>query len=336
MSTMIFDLRSSETMIFDLQMQAMANVGKKEQWLINSSDLDWFRNQKLGEGGFGTVFRGSYLGAPVAVKTSQTSATRRGLSDMALELRTLRRLRHPNIVSFYGACLAPGIEGGLLLVEELVEGKTLESYFSQDDHNNNNNNNKDNNHHPHSSDDALAPWRVLLGIMSALRYLHGHEPSIIHGDIKPENVLVRDGEIAFPKLVDFGLCRRQLNTSRPMGGTRRWMSPELLLPGASRAPNRATDIFSFGRLAFFTVTGKKPLSHMNQKEVFEYTRSGKVAELLWPDVPKAFQSQCMALCQSCLPEDPLSRLTAKEAFEDILAWVPQVDREYITRPQISL
>ncbi|CAE8613232.1 unnamed protein product [Polarella glacialis] len=331
MSSIIFDLRSSDTTLVDQQMLGMAKMGKLEQWLINNSDLVCFRRQKLGEGGFGMVFRGSYLGAPVAVKTSRTDATRRGLSDMAVELRTLRRLRHPNVVSFYGACLLPGSECGLLLVEELVEGKTLASYFSQDD--NNFNNNGDN--HPHFSD-ALAPWRILLGIMSALRYLHGHEPSIIHGDIKPSNVLIRDGKFAFPKLVDFGLCRRQKNDARPLGGTKRWMSPELLLPGPSPAPNRATDIFSFGRLAFFTVTGEKPLSHMNQEEFESRLRTGQVAELLWPAVPKAFQSQCKALCLLCLPEDPRSRLTAKEAFDDILAWVPQVDREYITSSQKQL
>ncbi|CAE8606806.1 unnamed protein product [Polarella glacialis] len=331
LSSIIFDLRSSDTTLVDQQMMGMEKIGNLEQWLINSSDLVCFRRQKLGEGVFGTVFRGSYLGAPVAVKTSRTDATRRGLSDMAVELRTLRRLRHPNVVSFYGACLLQGRECGLLLVEELVEGKTLESYFSQDDNNFNNNGGN----HPHFSD-ALAPWRILLGIMSALRYLHGHQPSIIHGDIKPSNVLVRDGKFAFPKLVDFGLCRRQKNDARPMGGTKRWMSPELLLPGPSPVPNRATDIFSFGRLAFFTVTGEKPLSHINQEEFESRCRTGQVAELLWPDVPKAFQSQCMALCLLCLPEDPRSRLTAKEAFDDILAWVPQVDREYITSSQKQL
>ncbi|CAE8592088.1 unnamed protein product, partial [Polarella glacialis] len=325
MSSVIFDLRSSDTMHVDLRMQAMAEVGKLEQWLIYSSDLVCFWRQKLGEGSFGTVCRGSYLGAPVAVKTSRTDATRRGLRDMAVELRTLRRLRHPNVVSFYGACLLQGSECGLLLVEELLEGKTLECYFSQED--DNFNNNCDN--HPHFSD-KLAPWRVLLGVMSALRYLHGHEPSIIHGDIKPSNVLVRDGEFAFPKLVDFGLCRRQKIDARPVGGTKRWMSPELLLPGPSPAPNRATDIFSFGRLAFFTVTGKTPLSHLSLEELESRFRTGQVAELLWPAVPKAFKSQCMALCLLCLPQDPRSRLSAKEAFDDILAWVPQVDREYIT------
>ncbi|CAE8631008.1 unnamed protein product, partial [Polarella glacialis] len=101
MSSVIFDLRSSDTMHVDLRMQAMAEVGKLEQWLIYSSDLVCFWRQKLGEGSFGTVCRGSYLGAPVAVKTSRTDATRRGLRDMAVELRTLRRLRHPNVAWIY-------------------------------------------------------------------------------------------------------------------------------------------------------------------------------------------------------------------------------------------
>ncbi|CAE8622710.1 unnamed protein product [Polarella glacialis] len=102
--------------------------------------------------------------------------------------------------------------------------------------------------------------QLLLGIAAALWYLHKHQQPIVHGDLKPANIIVEGGSMEHlkPKLLDFGLSRILGSRPKVLGGTVRWMAPEIIC-NASTPPTSAADVFSFGRLAFFTTMGVIPL-----------------------------------------------------------------------------
>ncbi|CAE8722423.1 unnamed protein product, partial [Polarella glacialis] len=89
-----------------LHFRAMAKMGQSEHWLIEADQLQCFPEQLLGRGSFGVVVAGEFLGAPVATKLNFALHTL-SLSALSSELRIFRRLRHPNIVMFQGACIIP-------------------------------------------------------------------------------------------------------------------------------------------------------------------------------------------------------------------------------------
>lgn len=106
-----------------------------------------------------------------------------------------------------------------------------------------------------------------------LSYLHNHEPALIHGDIKGENILIDDYEQA--RLSDFGLITisetRLFNTTHRPGegsGTIMWMAPELFKGGALRS--RTSDVYAFGMTIVEVYMGKPPLSSGN------FTNEGQV------------------------------------------------------------
>ena len=103
--------------------------------------------------------------------------------------------------------------------------------------------------------------------LSALAYLHGHSPPIVHRDIKPQNILVKDGpEGICIKLADFGLSREK-RSLLTICGTRRYFAPEIAEEevwrkngGSSRSYSPAVDIWSLGVVAFECLSGGLPRS----------------------------------------------------------------------------
>jgi len=90
------------------------DVGKKEEWLVDGDEVQILQESHLGSGSFGQVMKGQYYGVPVAVKIS----TRMSVEidpQLFNELRVFRRLRHPNIVGFYGAVFSSSKDVALCL-----------------------------------------------------------------------------------------------------------------------------------------------------------------------------------------------------------------------------
>ncbi len=210
---------------------------------------------KLGRGGMGTVYEGVHqeTGEPAAVKLlSAALAQEEGFrSRFEIEIETLRKLNHPNIVRLFGFGQQ---EGHLFYSMELVDGNSLEEELRRG-----------------RQFDWREVTRIAIEICRALR--HAHDRGIIHRDIKPGNLLMTaDGHV---KLSDFGIARLFGNT-RLTGagnvlGTAEYMAPE---QAEGRPVDTRADLYSLGALMYALLARRpvfrgKSLPDMLHKQRFE-------------------------------------------------------------------
>nr|GMD91808.1 cysteine-rich receptor-like protein kinase 25 [Ipomoea batatas] len=198
-------------------------------------------NNKIGEGGYGAVYKGRLpTGQEVAVKRLSKSSSQ-GVEEFKNEVSLVAKLQHRNLVRVLGFCLE-GEEK--ILIYEFVPNKSLD-YFLFD---------------PEKK--QLLNWstryKIIGGIARGLLYLHEDSRlRIIHRDLKASNVLL--DEDMNSKISDFGLARifmvdqTTANTNRVIG-THGYMPPEYALYGLFSVKS---DVFSFGVLLLEIITGKK-------------------------------------------------------------------------------
>jgi len=278
----------------EVQLGRLINLGLEEHWIIEPSCLQLTQDSKvLGCGSFGMTFVALYHGAEVVIKVPRDSRHRahaKTLVSSGRELRILRRLHHPNLVMFYGACIDPS-SSEIVLVLEYIRGSPLPSVVSGI---------------PETPQDTSFRCRLADGIFSALRFLHAQHPKIIHGDIKDSNVVVDlRGAESHAKLLDFGLSRLLTKHVSCLGGTVNWMAPEVIRKDP-HSSNPSADIFSLGRLLFTIMTGRCPLSDMSRKRILDAAGRGQVPALDWPD-RMPLLGEVRELCELCTQADPASR-----------------------------
>lgn len=195
-------------------------------------------SEKLGEGGFGCVFKGTLPGSSV-VAVKKLEDIRQGEKQFRAEVQTIGMIQHINLVRLFGFC-AEGSKR--LLVYEYMENGSLNS-------------------HLFSKSSAKLVWelryRIALGTARGLAYLHEEcKDCIIHWDMKPDNVLL-DAEFC-PKIADFGMAKllgrdfsRALTTMR---GTIGYLAPEWIsgLPITHKA-----DVYSYGMMLLEIISGRR-------------------------------------------------------------------------------
>ncbi|TKW01555.1 hypothetical protein SEVIR_8G188700v4 [Setaria viridis] len=197
---------------------------------VAAATRNFAEENKLGRGGFGSVYRGRLAGQDrdVAVKVLAPESSAQGRRQFEAEVRIISQLRHRNLVQLVGWCDS---RKGLLLVYELVPEGSLDKHLY--------------------GGRRVLTWperhRVVLGLGAALVYLHGEwEQCVVHGDIKPSNILLdaslgaRLGDFGLARLVDHGAGPR---TTRVVMGTMGYMDPDLV---NTRRPSTASDVYSFG------------------------------------------------------------------------------------------
>ncbi|KAE8798507.1 Lectin-domain containing receptor kinase A4.3 [Hordeum vulgare] len=197
--------------------------------------------RKLGQGGFGAVYRGflKELRQEVAIKRVSKGSTQ-GRKEYAAEVRIISQLRHRHLVRLVGWCHEH--RGDFLLVYELMPNGSVDQHlYGKGVH-------------------LTWPTRydIALGLASALLYLHEEcLQCIVHRDIKPSNVML-DATFS-AKLGDFGLAKLVEHGSQPyttvLAGTLGYLAPECLTTGKA---SRESDVYSFGVVALEIACGRQP------------------------------------------------------------------------------
>lgn len=220
---------------------------------------------KLGKGGFGTVYKGIWRNKEIAVKrVSETS--RQGKQEFIAEVTTIGSLRHRNLVKLIGWCYE---RHDFLLVYEYMPNGSLDKFIFYDEKNS-------------GPGEVTLNWEkrlsVIHGTSQALDYLHnGSEKRVLHRDIKSSNIML-DSEFN-ARLGDFGLARtiqenlKTHHSTKEIAGTPGYMAPESFLVGRATVE---TDIYAFGVLILEVACGRKP---GNQSEQHSYNNS--IVHWLW-------------------------------------------------------
>ncbi|KAJ1291264.1 hypothetical protein BS78_02G303600 [Paspalum vaginatum] len=279
---------------------------------------------KVGEGGFGTVYKGILSdGQEIAVKTI-LGRTGHGLHQLHNEVLLLAELQHKNLVRLHGFS---SHQNDTLLVYEYIKNGSLDNFLFDD-----------------SSRYALN-WEqqhnIILGIAKGILYLHEDSTMrIIHRDLKANNILLDDNKE--PKIADFGLARllgeghTQTQTTKIVG-TFGYMAPEYISCG-SVSPK--IDVFSFGVLALEIVTRRSNCSsddHSNVNllsDVWDHWTKGTMRQMLHPSLDEFAVRQalrCIQIGLLCVQPEPDHR-------PDISAVVFTLTRDNIesSRPRHSL
>ncbi|CAK0863137.1 unnamed protein product [Prorocentrum cordatum] len=306
-------------------------IGNREQWLIAGGDVKLLPDRVLGEGGFGVVVAGLYHNTLVAIKAPREEIMSKGvmsscLPELCNELRILRRIRHPNIAVMYGACMDATLHK-LCLVLEFVDGMPLGVFvqgLSQVPSKlaERSRGIAEGNFDGYRDGSASARSLIVFDILNVLRFLHSRQPAVVHGDLKDSNVFVEErhsksGRSTYhAKLLDFGLSRLLTQNARPLGGTLRWMAPELLARQAV-PPDATADCYSFGLLAYFVLTGCLPFKDRGKEQVLSRLRRGQRPGLAWPTFADELTQAVRPVVEQCTQPKPALRPTAQRLGDEL-------------------
>jgi tRNA A-37 threonylcarbamoyl transferase component Bud32 len=248
----------------------------------------------LGAGGFGVAFlcRNRHVGNRVVVKALRTDSLERQVADVFREARVLEELEHPAIIRLRDCDFADADGKRPYLVMDYFEGLTLADQVEK--------------HGPLPAEQVLALARPVAEALQA-----AHACGILHRDVKPANLLVRqDGSGWRVKLIDFGLALKQsvltgtaANTAARLrtvtgysiGGTLDYAAPEQMgrLPGVAVGPY--TDVYGFGKTCCYALF-----------------KTANPLRKHWSQLPDALAD----LLEQCLQEQPAERLAGFDAVLD--------------------
>ncbi len=282
--------------------------------------------RRIGRGGMGEVYlaRDSKLGRKVALKVIHRDniSSKEAVEQLNFEARATARLNHPHIVTIYGVGEYIGVPYVAL---EYLEGQTLRQRVREE------------------RPGVREVLRLGLAIAEALQAAHDH--SILHLDLKPENVLIpRDGRL---RVVDFGLAgimrpavpgdlsSGTVSTAmdiittddslfeehrRSIRGSPPYMAPE---QWTERDCSGATDVWSLGVILFELVAGRRPFVGANVVELATRVVSGAAAPAVEQQdgTARNLPADLSRLINRCLDKDPKQRPSASEATEVLKALV---------------
>ncbi|KAJ1441975.1 putative serine/threonine-protein kinase [Sesbania bispinosa] len=279
---------------------------------ITTATHNFLLNNKIGQGGFGSVYKGKLAdGQEIAVKRL-SSSSRQGISEFLTEVKLIAKLQHRNLVKLLGCCIR-GEEK--LLVYEFMANGSLDSFIFGKEH-------------EACLDQIkgkLLEWpqrfHIIFGVARGLLYLHQDSRlRIIHRDLKASNVLLDDK--LNPKISDFGMARSfggdqiEGNTNRIVR-TYGYMAPEYAADGLFSIKS---DVFSFGILLLEIICGNKnrTLCHRNQTlnlvgYAWTLWKEGNTLQLIDSRIKDSYVVlevlRCIHVCLLCVQQYPEDRPT---------------------------
>lgn len=267
--------------------------------------------EKIGEGGLGIVYQAEHqmLGRTAAIKLiKEPLANSSSLKRFEREVRMAAMLNHPNTVSIYDFGVSK--DGLLYCAMEFVDGVNLANFIAYE---------------PKLPIDRCI-W-ILCQIGGAVE--EAHCAGLIHRDIKPQNIMIcQKGQLAdLIKVVDFGLAKtmvddvtRDVTATRVLIGTPGFIAPERLETPWIADPR--IDIFAFGVLGIYLLTGKVPLLGVTTDSLLQTLQLGRFSELC-NDLTFHSLVSLLAKCISPDPGDrPSSMSEVVEKLESIAAYFP--------------
>ncbi|KAF8013780.1 hypothetical protein BT93_I1589 [Corymbia citriodora subsp. variegata] len=258
-------------------------------------------SNKLGEGGFGPVYKGQLSnGQEIAVKR-MSEDSRQGHNEFKNEVMLIAKLQHRNLVKLLGCC----IEEERMLIYEYMPNGSLDSFIFGK-----------------TRENSLV-WKrrfdIIIGIVRGLLYLHQDSRlRIIHRDLKASNVLL-DSEMN-PKISDFGVARvfggdLSLAKTKRIVGTYGYMAPEYATDGLF---STKSDVFSFGVLLLEIICGKRNREFNHPDHCFNLMGHAwklwleeKVSDFIDPQLPDSFDLpevvKCIQIGLLCVQRHPDDR-----------------------------
>ncbi|XP_031498249.1 cysteine-rich receptor-like protein kinase 10 [Nymphaea colorata] len=289
------ELQSVEALLFDLDSIRIATDNFSLQ-------------NKLGEGGFGPVYKGKLPGGEIIAVKRLSKYSSQGAAEFKNEVQLVAKLQHRNLVRLHGCCLQ-GEEK--ILIYEYVPNTSLDKFLFGN-----------------SARSEKLDWgtrfKIIMGIAKGLMYLHEDSwLKVIHRDLKASNILL-DQDMN-PKISDFGMAKlfgmdqTQGDASR-IAGTFGYMSPEYAMQG--RFSTRS-DVFSFGILLLEIVSGKRNASFFQSEldlDLVGYTwrlwNEDRALELVEEKIAGSCQTsealRCIHVGLLCVQEEAEDRPTMSQ------------------------
>jgi hypothetical protein len=275
--------------------------------------------KKLGQGGFGVVFRAhdASLDREVALKflTEEHSAQPQVLQRFLQEARSAARIAHPGIVTVYECGQLAEANNAAYIAMELLDGESLTTRLARSG--------------------RIAPgdaMEIVRQIASALEA--AHRAGIIHRDLKPDNVyLVRDPAMASGervKVLDFGIAKlgraaaSSVQTQSMMVfGTPQYMSPEQCRSAAN--VDARSDVYTLGCILFELVCGKPPFAGGPGDLIAQHVLvEAPAASSIAPEISPALDHLIAAMLAKEPDDRPASMAAVQRALEQIGAMAPGV------------
>ena len=262
---------------------------------------------RLGAGGMGVVYLGvSWDGAPVAVKVLRPELA----GDEEFRRRFGREVAA--LVQVKGVCTVRVIEADSqsatpFVVTEYAQGPSLSEYIDK-----------------HGSVAPEMLFGLATGLAEALTTIHA--AGIMHRDLKPSNIILTE---AGPKVIDFGIARRQDTTAVTrtgmMIGSMGFMAPEQI----SGHPGPEADIFAWGVTVAYAATGRSPFGAGNTHSILYRIMYGDANIVSVPD-------SLLPLVEASLAKDPQSRPTARQLLDRLTSASSRPENANDTPTQIIL
>ncbi|KAJ8755088.1 hypothetical protein K2173_016758 [Erythroxylum novogranatense] len=224
----------------DEELAEIENVKQYTYKELRNATEDFSPVNKIGEGGFGSVYKGQLKHGKIAAIKVLASESRQGAREFVAEIKAISKIEHENLVQLYGCCVE---ENHRILVYNYLDNNSLAQTLLG-----------------RNQSGIHFNWRtrfkICIGVARGLAYLHEEvRPYIIHRDIKASNILL-DKDLR-PKISDFGLAKlipaSMTHVSTRVAGTLGYLAPEYAIRGQV---TRKADVYSFGVLLIEIVSGR--------------------------------------------------------------------------------